>query len=310
MKRPQDTPQPSSERILIRDAEPRDADAVEALVRASNPRRSRPGLPTEAPDESLHRVLRIAETADGLVAGAQSYEQLDHSQCWLSGLTVHPDCRKHGIAGLLLQDAVTLARRDRMLTLRYVTETTNDAVHQLSLDHGLRPRGTWLDFRRELDEAACSLGRNKTALGTAAIVRLQPSDRLRVLSLLNASGRTLYVHAGAWRTIDDDALARAIEGGEAFFSRSGVGGWGCAIIGTRRPNAIEATMHGPDPACAKSLLEHLRGLACESTEGVALTIHAPQDAPIAGLLATAVRRGEWHAVTEHPLRVWELVLVG
>ncbi|MBU2603944.1 MAG: GNAT family N-acetyltransferase [Actinobacteria bacterium] len=308
MKRPQDTPRPSDDPILVRDAEPRDADAVEALVRASNPRRNRLGLPSETVDESLFKVLRVAETSDGLVVGAETYEQLDRDQCWLSGLAVLPGYRKYGIAGLLLQDAVTLARRDRMLTLRYVTETTNDAVHQLSLDHGLRPRGTWLDFRRELDEAACSLGRQKAALDAAAIVRLQPSDRLRVLSLLNASGRTLYVHSGAWRTIDDAVLAKAIEGGAAFFSRSGVGGWGLAIIGARRTDAIEATVYGPDPACAKSLLEHLRGLACESIEGVALTIHAPQDAPIASLLATAVRRREWHAVTEHPLRVWELVL--
>ncbi len=310
MKRTQDTPLPSDDSIVIRDAEPRDGGGVDALARASNSRRTRLGLPSEGLDESLHRVLRVAEAADGLVVGAQAYDQLDRGQCWLSGLAVLPSYRKHGIAGLLLQDAVTLARRDRMRTLRYVTETTNDAVHQLSLDHGLRPRGTWLDFRRDLDEAACSLGRNKTALGTAAIVRLQPSDRLRVLSLLSASGRTLFVHSGAWRTIDDAALAAAIEREAAFFARSGVGGWGLAIIGAQREDAIEATMYGPDPACAKSLLEHLRSLACESTEGVALTIHTPQDAPVAGLLATAVRRGEWHAVTENPLRVWELALVG
>lgn len=310
MKQPQDTQRLSDRPIHIRDAEPRDADAVDGLMRASNSRRNRLGLASESLGESLHRVLRVAVTADGLVVGAETYEQLDHEQCWLSGLAVLSGYRMHGIAGLLLQDAVALARRDRMLTLRYATETTNDAVHQLSLDHGLRPRGTWLDFRRELDQAACSLGRNKTALGSVAIVRLQPSDRLRVLSLLNASGRTLYVHSGAWRTIDDATLAGAIERGAAFFSRSGVGGWGLAVIGARREETIEATVYGPDPACAKSLLEHLRGLACESTEGVTLTIHAPQDAPVAGLLATAVRRGEWHAVTENPLRVWELVLVG
>lgn len=299
---------PEAAPVRIRDVRTSDGDAVQSLAGLWWPW---PGRTAPDVDEWLnthHGIIRVAETAAGVIVGTQRLEHLDHTQCWLSGLGVDPAYRNRGVAGLLLQDAIRLARSDRMLTLRYVTETVNDAVHQMSLDNSLRPRGTWLNFSKVMDAAACMIGRGKPELGHASTVRLNPSDRLRVLSLLHASGRTLYVHGWTWRALDDAAVAAVIEAKNAFFARSGVGGWGLAVLGERSPTALEATLFGADPACAQSLLEHLRTMACESTEGTTLTIHVPQETPAAGLLATATRRGEYHPVTEHPLRVWELSL--
>ncbi|MHB1344465.1 MAG: GNAT family N-acetyltransferase [Thermoleophilia bacterium] len=301
---------PDSASIRIRDAAEADRVAVDRLAGLWWPWVGRQAPTVEEWLESHEGIVRVAETAGGSIVGTQRLEYLDRTQCWLSGLGVDPVFRGQGVAGLLLQDAIRLARSDRMLTVRYVTETVNDAVHQLSLDNALRPRGTWLNFTKAMDAAACLIARQKTELSPTNTVRLNPSDRLRVLSLLHASGRTLFVEGLAWRILDDAAVAAVIDNKNAFFARSGVGGWGLAVIGERTPTALEVTLFGADPGCAQSLLEHLRTMACESTEGTTLTIHAPQDTPAAGLLAAAARRGEYRPVTEHPLRVWELSLTG
>lgn len=299
---------PDADAIQIRDASVADHEAVRRLTGPWWPSAVRHDPSVEEWLESHNGIIRVAVAPDGSIVGTQRLEHLDHTQCWLSGLGVDPAYRGRGVAGLLLQDSIRLARSDRMLTVRYVTETVNDAVHQLSLDNALRPRGTWLNFTKTMDAAACRIGREKQELSPANTVVLSPSDRLRVLSLLYASGRTLYVEGWTWRALDDAAVAEVIEEKGAFFARSGVGGWGLAVLGERSPTTLEATLFGADPACAQSLLEHLRTVACESTVGTTLTVHTPQDTPAAGLLAAATRRGEYHSVTEHPLRVWELSL--
>lgn len=303
-----DTSESDTAAIRIRDARAGDHDAVQRLAGLWWPWAGGQAPALEEWLEAHNGIIRVAETSEGAIIGTQRLEYLGHTECWLSGLGVDPDSRGRGVAGLLLQDAIHLARADRMLVVRYVTETVNDAVHQLSLDNALRPRGTWLNFTKTMDTAACRIGRRKPELSPTNTVLLNPSDRLRVLSLLHASGRTLYVKGWAWRSLDDAAVAEVIGNKSAFFARSGVGGWGLAVLGERSPTALEATLYGADPGCAQSLLEHLRTVACESLEGTTLTIHAPQDTPAAGLLATAARRGEYRPVTEHPLRVWELSL--
>lgn len=296
--------------IRIRDARESDREAAQNLAGYWWPWVG-PQAPTvEDWFESDMGVVRVAETPEGLIVGTQRLQHLDHTQCWLSGLGVDPAHRGNGIASLLLQDALRLARSERLLTLRYVTETTNDALHQLSLNNSLRPRGTWLNFAKVFDANACQIGRRKPALSPASTVDLHSADRLRVLSLLPAGGRALFAEGWTWRALDDAAMASVISDGRALFARSGVGGWGLAVMGQRTATSLEATLYGPDAACAQSLLEHLRTMACESTEGTTLTIHVPQDTPAAGLLAAAARRGDWHPVTEHPLRVWEMLLVG
>lgn len=296
--------------IRLRDALESDREAVQRLAGLWWPWIGQQPPSVEDWLEYHQGIVRVAETPEGVIVGTQRLEHLDRTQCWLSGLGVDPAYRGQGVAGLLLQDAIRLARSDRMLTVRYATETVNDAVHQISLDNALRPRGTWLNFTRTMDAAACQLGRRKPELSPTSTVLLNPSDRLRVLSLLHASGRTLYVEGWTWRALDDAAVADVIEKKGAFFARSGVGGWGLVALGERSPTALEATLYGTDPACTQSLLEHLRTIACESTKGTTLTIHVPQDTPAASLLAGAARRGEYRPVTEYPLRIWELPLTG
>lgn len=295
--------------IRIRDAREADRAAVQDLAAMWWPWVGSHVPTVEEWFESQNGIVRVALTADDLIVGTLRLEHLNHTQCWLSGLGMVPAYRGFGIAGLLLQDAIRLARSERMLALRYVAETTNDAVHQMSLSNSLRPRGTWVSFARAMDASACRIGRAKPALSSAGTVKLSPADRLRVLSLLPAGGRALFVERWTWRALDDGAMSSVIARGGAFFARSGVGGWGLAVVGEWTPTALEATLYGPDAACAQSLLEHLRTMACESMEGTTLTIHMPQDTPAAGILAAAARRGDWHSVTEHPLRIWELSLV-
>jgi GNAT superfamily N-acetyltransferase len=295
--------------IRIRDAREADRAAVQELAGRWWPWVGRQVLTVEQWFESQNGVVRVAETPEDLIVGAQRLEHLNHTQCWLSGLGVDPAYRGLGIADLLLRDAIGLARSERMLALRYAAETTNDAIHQMSLNNSLRPRGTWVSFAKTMDAGACRIGRGKPALSPAGTVKLSSTDRLRVLSLLPAGGRALFVERWTWRALDDAAMSAVIARGRAFFARSGVGGWGLAVVGEWTPTALETTLYGPDAACAQSLLEHLRTMACESTEGTTLTIHMPQDTPAAGLLAAAARRGDWHSVTEHPLRIWELLLV-
>ena len=42
------------------------------------------------------------------------------------------DVRGQGVAGLLLEDAIALARSDGLRVVRYASEITNEAVYSLS----------------------------------------------------------------------------------------------------------------------------------------------------------------------------------
>lgn len=300
-------PNGASRSIILRDARSQDTDALDAFALSARLPGDHPAV--AARDRRAHDdgVLRVAITAEDRVVGAQHYRHLDSTQGWLSGLRVHPEFRRQGIAGMLLADAIQMAQSERLLTLRYAGDAMNEAVHRLSQAHHARPRGTWMSFERTLDASACELGRAKPSLGQAATA-LGQGDRLRALSLVHASGRSLYAESWAWRTLDAAAIASLIQDGHAFLARSGVGGWSLALLATHPAGEMEATLYGTDPVCAQAVLDHLKRTACASPNGVDIIVHVPQDSPAAGLLGSLARRGEWRPVTEHALRVWEIEL--
>jgi GNAT superfamily N-acetyltransferase len=300
-------PNDASRSITLRDARSEDADVLDAFATSARLPGDHPGV--AARDSRTHDegVVRVAVTAEDRVVGALHYRHLDSTQGWLSGMRVHPEFRRQGIAGMLLADAVRMAQSERLLTLRYSGDAMNEAVHRLSQAHHARPRGTWVSFERTLDASACELGRAKPSLGQAATV-LGQGDRLRALSLVHASGRSLYAESWAWRSLDAAAIASLIQDGHAFFARSGVGGWSLALLATHPESEMEATLYGTDPVCAQAVLDHLKRTACASADGVDIIVHVPQDSPASGLLGSLARRGEWRPVTEHALRVWEIEL--
>ena len=81
-----------------------------------------------------------------------------------------------------------------------------------------------------------------------------------------------------------------------------------ALLARHPERETEATLFGTDSACAQSLLDHLRKVACSVETGARITIHVPQDSPAASILGSLARRGEWKSLTEHAARVWELEL--
>lgn len=300
------TPNSASHSITLRDARSDDADVLYASSMSARSPVDHPAVatPHRAHDDG---VLRVAVTPEDRVVGAQHYRHLDSTQGWLSGLRVDPEFRRQGIAGMLLADAIRMAQSERLLTLRYAGDATTEAVHRLSQAHHARPRGAWVSFERTMDALACEIGRAKPSLGQAATA-LGQGDRLRALSLVHASGRSLYAESGAWRTLDAAAIASLIQDGHAFLARSGVGGWSLALLATHPEGEMEATLYGTDPVCAQAVLDHLKRTACASAEGVDIIVHVPQDSPAAGLLGSLARRGEWRPVTDHALRVWEIEL--
>ena len=250
--------------------------------------------------------IRLAATDLDEPIGSYRYTRLSESEGWLSGLRVRTDVRGQGVARLLLEDALALARRDGLRVIRYASEITNEAVYSLSRDTGFSPRGTWISFERVMDSAACALGRGKSALGETAPLGL--SDKPRILSLLRSSGHHLYVNEWMWQALDDAALSHLVEQDRTFLARSGVGGWSIAVVGLRDERRLEVTLHGADSACTQSLIEFLKRMACDSPGGVTLTLHVQQNDPSANLLAALARRGEWRTIMEQPLRIWEKLL--
>jgi GNAT superfamily N-acetyltransferase len=248
-------------------------------------------------------TVRLGATDLDEPIGSYRYTRLNETEGWLSGLRVRTDVRGQGVAGLLFEDALALARRDGLRALRYASEITNEAVYSLSRATAFSPRGTWLTFERVMDSATCALGRGKCTLGETA--PLGVADRPRILSLLRSSGHNLYVADWMWRALDDAALGMLVEQGRAFLARSGVGGWSVAVVGSRDEHRLEVTLHGADSACTQSLVEFLKRMACDSPEGVTLTLHVQQNDPSANLLAALARRGEWRTVMEQPMRIWE-----
>jgi GNAT superfamily N-acetyltransferase len=300
-------PNGASRPITLRDARSEDTDVLDAYAMSARMHGDHPTVAARHHREHDDGVLRVAVTAEDRVVGAQHYRHLDSTQGWLSGLRVHPEFRRQGIAGLLLEDAVRMAQSERLLTLRYAGDAMNEAVHRLSQAHHARPRGTWVNYERTMDASACEVGRAKPSLGQAATA-LGQGDRLRALSLVHASGRSLYAESWAWRTLDAAAIASLIQDGHAFLARSGVGGWSLAMLATHPEDEMEATLYGTDPVCAQAVLDHLKRAACASATGVDIIVHVPQDSPASGLLGSLARRGEWRPVTEHALRVWEIEL--
>lgn len=293
--------------IAIRDARPQDRDAILAFREHAW---SWGDVVPQVLDHWLGDpagTLRVAETDAGAVVGAQYYYRVDESQCWLSGAHVDPAYRVQGVAGLLLDDAIRLAREEGKHTLRYASEAVNDAVHQLSRAHNSMPRGTWLTFERVLDADACAVGRSRVPPGPEPSV-LKPDDVLRAYSLLHSSGHSLYVRDWAWRDLDEDVIAGVLGQGRGYLSRSGVGGWSLALMEEWDEGDLEITLYGMDPACTQSLLDFLRRKACQATEGAHIVLHVPQTDPAAGFLVSLARRGEWRPATEHALRIWELAL--
>ncbi len=252
-------------------------------------------------------VLRIAIASDGQVIGAQLYQRIDSTQGWLSGLRIHPEHKRRPVAALLFDDIIQTARAERLLILRHASDVTDDAVHRVSQEHHMRPRGTWLSFERTMDAAACEIGRSKTPLGPAATV-LGHGERLRALSLLHASGKTLYAQDWTWRSLDAAAISTLAQDSHAFLARSGMGGWSLGLLAQHPDAELEATLYGTDSACAQSILDHLRRTACGVEAGVRMTIHVPQDSAAAAILGSLARRGEWRPLNEHAMRVWELEL--
>ena len=118
----------------------------------------------------------------------------------------------------------------------------------------------------------------------------------------------MYVEDWAWRALDDQSLSHFIKDERGYLARSGMGGWSLALAAGSTGAAMEVTIYGTDAACALALLEHLQRLACNTDDGVRITVHLPQDSPAAGLIASLVRRGEWRPIMEHALRIWELDL--
>jgi GNAT superfamily N-acetyltransferase len=254
--------------------------------------------------ESPDGRVRVAQTPEGRTIGIQHYERLSPDESWLSGLRVDPDFRLQGVATLFLEDGLEAAAQDGVHTLRYASEVSNDPVQRLSQTRGLRPRGTWISLEKVLDEKACRLGRVKPPL-QASTFPVQPGDRHRVLSLLHASGHSLYVHGWAWTDLDAEAVDGLIEGRRAFVSRSGFGGWGVAAIGVETEGQLEVTLLGPDVSCALALIHVIERRACQKEPGVALLAHVPQQDAGAVLLSSLARRGDWRPTLEHAVRIWE-----
>jgi GNAT superfamily N-acetyltransferase len=294
--------------IRIRDARPEDKDAIRAFTQDNRNWGDYVAGELDGWLKVNDGVLRVVEDDTGRIVAIQHYQTLNGTQVWLSGLRVRPDRRGQGLARALLDDAIRMARSERVLTLRYASEAVNDTMQRLSQEYHLRPRGTWLSFERRMDADACAIGRSRGTLDET-VTPLGPRDRLRALSLLHTTGRTLYVQDWTWRSIDDHALSELIRDQRGYIVRSGMGGWSLALVGKQAEAEIEVTLYGTDAACALALLEHLQRMACATHDGVLMSVHAPQDSPAAGLLASLVGRGEWHPKTEQPLRVWELDLI-
>ena len=251
--------------------------------------------------------VRVAETADGRPVGVYFYVEMPGGQSWLSGLRVDPRFRRRGVARAFLEDAIATAQRHGIHSLRFASEVNNEAIQKLSRGYGLKTRGTWLSFERVLDEAACRVGRGRPPQH-ASTSPLSNGDGPRIMSLLHASGHTLYARDWAWQELGLEAVQQLSESGGAFVSRSGMGGWGVVLITVQQAGRLEATLLGSDVSCALALLHVVQRRACEGQPGIRVLIHTPQLDAGAVLLATLARRGDWHPKMEHPLRIWEIEL--
>jgi GNAT superfamily N-acetyltransferase len=251
--------------------------------------------------------IRVAVTETGEMVGAHAFQKLEDGQCWLSGLRVRPDARGQGVATRILQDAIELAANEGLHTLRYATAVDNEAMQQMSYTRKLRSRGLWLSFERIVEPSDCHLQGPRSARpeGVRAITT---EDTPRILSLLGAGSRTLYVESWIWRALTQRSLDRLASEKRAFGCRAQTGGWAIALLGRVQGYVTEATIHSTDTLCAQSLIGFLRRTACEASTKNTLLFHIPQEDPSAVILGSLALHGEFRHVAELPHRIWELTL--
>ena len=161
--------------FIIRDMRPEDKDAV--LAYSQDTWEWGDYLPRVLDQWLLdpRSTIRLAATESDEPIGSYRYSRLSDREGWLSGLRVRTDVRGQGVAGLLLEDAIAMARHDGLRVLRYASEITNEAVTGLSRVYGFAPRGTWLTFERVME----AIRSCRTKAGTRHNVLLSVAARGR-----------------------------------------------------------------------------------------------------------------------------------
>jgi len=104
-----------NEDVVVRQAEPADAGAVTALLRAS-------GLPVDGVESALDHGLIASR--DGRLVGCVALELYDHSAL-LRSLAIVPELRGQGLGGALTRGALDLARTLGAREIYLLTETAS-----------------------------------------------------------------------------------------------------------------------------------------------------------------------------------------
>ena len=148
----------------LRDATSADAEALLSLYRAAyapgqDPHRDRAGKPLL---DSLHdvrgflaeRAVLVAEDSDGRLAGSAALRAIAN----IRRVAVHPDHKKKGVAGALVDAVVERARREKFDHAELDTQAEHPWLPSFYARHGFVERGVetmtdgsrWLVMRQRL----------------------------------------------------------------------------------------------------------------------------------------------------------------
>jgi len=137
--------------VRIRRAGPGDADAVEAMHAAMSPDNMYLRFFSLSPDCAEHEALRVCRPAGpehvallawsgDLVVGVASYEMTDHPGEAEIAFAVADHMHRHGIATLLLDHLVSIARQHHVRAFTAETLAENSAMLRVFADAGLPVR--------------------------------------------------------------------------------------------------------------------------------------------------------------------------
>lgn len=115
------------------------------------------------------------------------------NSAWVQGVRVDPKVRKRGIAGGLLEHAITASREQGKTVIRYTTAEENTAMHRLAERFGFSHIGTYLiyDYLAKGEGTENSSIPRETPAGLRAV---EPSEFAEVWRVITNSPEYLTSH--------------------------------------------------------------------------------------------------------------------
>jgi len=242
--------------------------------------------------------LVVAEV-DNRVVALGKLSRLADGEWWLEGLRVDPAFRRQGVAGQLQAHLVEKVRQVGRGVVRYGTHSTNEPVHRIAAQDGLRHTATYYRYRAD-----------PLSIADIPLLRqLAKADLAQCWALINDTNRYraaggLYEANWKWKSLTRERLANHLEAGDGWGLEIGgeLGGLALVLHWAREGVLNLGYVDGLDKVLV-TVLQELRGLTLQ--QGYTELWFKPVEEPA---LVAAVEAAGYERGADRDIWIFELQL--